>query len=163
MMTRIKLPTTKLPTIVTALAVLAALLFTAPVFTAPASAQTDSDRRDQPSVTDTRPVDVEALTMRCRARQIRSDQGPIKAVHCEWRPATHPHATGYQLWRIVGLGDGAGQRELVWRGGLDAVSNTSRVPADAGVATYALLAVDRNGEIVGRSRPQVVRLGHPSR
>lgn len=100
--------------------------------------------------------EIEALKLECKGRYVVTDEGRAKAVHCEWRAATHPDAAGYQLWRIVNDSD----RELVWRGGLDALSHTSRVGLDTKVAIYALLAVDADGNVVGQSRPEVIRFHH---
>jgi hypothetical protein len=79
---------------------------------------------------------------------------PSAAVKCAWRPATHPDAVGYQLWRVVDRG----QREGIWRGDLTTTAHTSRVPMNAQVARYAVLSVDKSGTIVGQSRPFTVRI-----
>lgn len=120
------------------------------------AAETERPPRDIPATSDARPTDrvadVEVLHMKCA----QLEPG-IAAVECSWRRATHPDAVGYQLWRIIDRG----HREPIWRGGLDATSHTSRVPADASVARYAVLAVNQHGRIVGRSRVQTVRLRLP--
>lgn len=92
---------------------------------------------------------LEVLTMTCR--NWGGTDG--NAAGCAWRPASHPDAVGYQLWRIV---DGS-ERELVWRGRLDETRHIDRVPEDASYAVYAVLAVDADGDIVGQARPDVVR------
>lgn len=94
--------------------------------------------------------DLEVLHMACAQR------ADLAVVGCEWRPTASEAAVGYQLWRIVDRGE----RELIWRGGLDTISHVSRVPADATVARYAVLAVDKDGKTVGQSRPQTVHLRH---
>ncbi len=143
------------------LRMIAATLAVAGVFAVPAIANAETDRPTKEPTTDVRKTDVrvtdrdhdvEALHMKCA----QLEPG-VAAVECAWRPATHPRAVGYQLWRIIDRG----HRELVWRGGLDATSNVSRVPADASVARYAVLAVNENGRIVGRSRVQTVTLRLP--
>ena len=103
-------------------------------------------------------VEPEVLTLDCDGRIVEGDDGRIKVGACEWRSATHPDAVGYQLWRILGPGDDA--RELVHRGGLDVTSHVERLPSSTLTATYAVLAVDADGELVGRSRPQTVTFPH---
>lgn len=88
-------------------------------------------------------TDVEVLTLRCEAAT------DVKAARCEWRAATSRNAVGYQLWRVVNRGE----RELVWRGGLDQTAARDDVPNGTVSVRYAVLAVDADGEIVGRSRP----------
>ncbi len=130
----------------------------------PVSAQTDRPQAQdaRPDVVEgNRPADptplpdpraeernVEALTLACKQR------ADLNVVGCEWRPATSERAAGYQLWRLVDRG----HREMVWRGGLDQTNAADRVPEDAAVARYVVLAVDSNGKIVGRSRVAVVKL-----
>lgn len=123
----------------------------------PALAHAEVDRPAADHTTDVRqsdPVhDVEVLHIKCA--QIEPG---VAAVECAWRPATHPKAVGYQLWRIIDRG----HRELIWRGGLGATSHVSRVPTDASVARYAVLAMNENGRIVGRSRVQNVEFRLPN-
>jgi hypothetical protein len=138
------------------LRLLGASITMAGVLAVPSVVYAQSDRPTAEPTTDVRTVDRtprrEALHMKCR----QVEPG-VAAVECAWRPATHPAAAGYQLWRIVDRG----HRELVWRGGLDATSHVSPVPADASVARYAVLAVNKDGRIVGRSRVQTVHLRLP--
>lgn len=94
----------------------------------------------------------EVLHLSCNSTDERN------VVGCAWRPAASSRAGGYQLWRIIDQD----HRVLVWRGGLDSTRARDRVPADASVAVYAVLAVDANGEVVGQSRPETVRLGGPA-
>lgn len=89
--------------------------------------------------------DVEGLEIGCEA--IEGDDGD-QGASCSWTAATNETAAGYQLWRIVS----GGERELVLRTGLDQTSHTDRVGDDARYAWYAVLAVDSDDEIVGRSR-----------
>lgn len=96
--------------------------------------------------------ELEVLTLRCEAADERV------AARCTWRPATSETAVGYQLWRIVNRGE----RELVWRGGLDQTSVFDDLPSDTAVVRYAVLAVDEKGDIVGRSRPVTLRFRHDS-
>lgn len=94
-------------------------------------------------------ADVEILRLECRpATQFDN------AVGCAWGDVTSDDAVGYQLWRIVDRGE----RELVWRGGLDTTTHLDRVPGDSMVVRYAILAVDEAGEIVARSRAERVVL-----
>ncbi len=119
---------------------------------APASAETDRAVTDRP-VTDRLHHDLDVMAMRCAQRST------LDVVVCEWRPTEARTAVGYQLWRIVDRGD----RELVWRGGLDTTRVVDEVPADAKVVRYAVLAIDESGRIVGRSRPVRVKLEEPDR
>jgi len=98
-----------------------------------------------------RPAETEVLSMACRVRPADS---PL--VGCRWRPATTDTAVGYQLWRLVD----EGERELVHRGGLDTTTYFDDDLAGASAVRYAVLAIDEDGEIVGRSLPQPVRLHH---
>ncbi len=94
----------------------------------------------------------ETLAMKCAGRIVQSDAGRSKAATCAWRPTTNRAARGYQLWRII---DGGG-RELAWSGGLESLEAATRVPLDAGEVTFVVLAVDADGAVLGRSRPQTV-------
>ena len=133
---------------------LGATLAMAGVLAMPGGVSAQTDR----AVTDERPTTapeierlpaIELLHMKCR----QVEPG-VAAVECAWRKAGYSPAVGYQLWRVIDRGE----RELVWRGGLDTTSHVSRVPKDATVARYALLAVTKQGHIVGRSRVQTIRL-----
>jgi hypothetical protein len=133
---------------------LGATLAMAGVLAMPAAVSAQTDR----AVPDERPTTapeierlpaIELLHMKCR----QVEPG-VAAVECAWRKAGYSPAVGYQLWRVIDRGE----RELVWRGGLGTTSNVSRVPKDATVARYALLAVTKHGHIVGRSRVQTIRL-----
>ncbi len=143
------------------------------VFAPAAAASTESEfgeptpvrvERTEPAPVDVRPVsdrpvdvrpeerpenDVEVLRLECRpATQFDN------AIGCAWSDVTANGAVGYQLWRIVDRGD----REMAWRGGLDTTEQLDRVPGDAQVVRYAVLAVDDAGEIVARSRAERVVL-----
>jgi hypothetical protein len=91
--------------------------------------------------------EIEVLTMHCEAAD------HVLAARCEWRTATSRAAVGYQLWRIVNRGE----REQVWRGGLDHTAARDVLPDDTIVVRYAVLAVDKNGDVVGQSRPVALR------
>lgn len=112
-----------------------------------------TERADPPPA-DVRPeerpdADVEILRLECRpATQFDN------AVGCAWGDVMADDAVGYQLWRIVDRGE----RELVWRGGLNTTTQLDRVPGDAQVIRYAILAVDDAGDIVARSRAERVVL-----
>ena len=80
-------------------------------------------------------------------------------VGCSWRATTAEAAVGYQLWRIVDRGE----REYVWRGGLDQTSARDAVPEGAVVVRYAVLAVDVDGNVVGQSRPVMLRIDESER
>ncbi len=92
-------------------------------------------------------TDIEVLKLECAA----ADEA--FAARCHWRASTSGNAVGYQLWRIVNRGE----RELVHRGGLDQTSVADRLPRNTMLVRYAVLAVDADGEIVGQSRPFVLR------
>ena len=82
-----------------------------------------------------------------------TDKAPTKPVLCEWEPAESKAAVEYQLWRRVR----GHHRELVVTTGLDVLSHVDDVPADTGKVIYAVLALDADGEIVGRSAISKVR------
>ena len=94
--------------------------------------------------------EIEALSLGCQAR--RDADGNLGAA-CRW--STTDTARGYQLWRLVDRG----HRELV--GTYDAETNVARddVPNDARLARYTVLALDGDGDIIGRSRFVGVRFG----
>ncbi len=131
---------------------------------APAGAQTPDSTRAQPAqpiLVETarpdlaepqpvRPPQLEVLTLACAERD--SDMAE-HVIGCEWRPSTRDDAAGYQLWRIV---DHNG-RELVWRGGLDTTMARDSVSGRARSSLYVVLALDSGGDIVGQSRPSVIR------
>lgn len=125
---------------------------------APASAQqADAPVRDrEPEATvvrpDVRPVDVrpdvrppqiDLITLGCEGR--RDDSGSVGSV-CRW--SSVEKARGYQLWRIVDRGD----RELVGTYGNGLNIARDDVPDDAHLVRYAVLALDADGDIIGRSR-----------
>jgi hypothetical protein len=118
--------------------------------------------------------DIELLHMECKGRiavtpelpTVSADEArptvdvkpiveikPIqKAATCEWRPAHNDDTRGYQLWQLL-PGE---HRELVWEGGADATSATVRIPADVNKVVFALIAIDHEGEVLGRSRTVTV-------
>lgn len=119
----------------------------APAPTRASAAEVDA----QPVV---RPIDrpvLDVIPISCEAEGA--------TVGCSWRATTAESAVGYQLWRIVDRGE----REYVWRGGLDVTAARDAVPADAVVVRYAVLAVDADGNVVGQSRPVTLRLDEPER
>ena len=73
-----------------------------------------------------------------------------KVVECKWTGTENVRA--YQLWRLVNRG----HRELV--GNYDNETfNAKDRPGDAAlIVKYAVLALDADGEIIGRSRPTTV-------
>ncbi len=115
----------------------------------PTNAETVRVRRDvRPHVRpDVRP-DIVVLSLGCDAR--RDDTGNLGAA-CRW--STTDTARGYQLWRIVDRG----HRELI--GTYNAETNVARddAPDDAHLVRYAVLALDADGDIIGRSRVVPVR------
>jgi hypothetical protein len=93
--------------------------------------------------------DVEVLRLHCEL----GDAADV--VGCEWSRPTEPRAHVVTLWRSV---DG-GAREVVERfrpAGPNAYRD--RVPPAAEHIVYAIVVTDRAGGIVGRSRPDVVRI-----
>lgn len=93
--------------------------------------------------------DMEVLRLQCEV-------GPAgAAVGCEWsRPETRDAAV-VTLWRSI---DG-GEREIVERfrpSGPSAYRD--RVPAAAQHIVYAVIATDRAGDVVARSRAEAVRI-----
>lgn len=106
--------------------------------------------------------DLERLHMKCAANAAtdpaESDIAADKTVTCTWESATSEKATQYELWRYV---RGADHRELVATTGLDRTTVTDSVPADAKAVVYAVLALDDDGHIVGRSALKRVRFPSP--
>lgn len=106
--------------------------------------------------------DLERLRLRCEATNLTKDTTSDvlvpdtfdKGAVCAWRPATSPAAASYELWRLV---RGSDHRELVAETGLDRTMVTDDVPDDAHLVVYAVLALDKDGEIVGRSNLSKVR------
>ena len=104
--------------------------------------------------------DVERLTMECGVTDAESDvttdiapEAQPHTILCQWRPAESEAAVEYQLWRRI-----RGQhRELVATVGLDTLSQLDEVPADTTKVVYAVLALDADGEIVGRSGLSKIR------
>ncbi len=94
-------------------------------------------------------TDVEVLRLRCAL-------GPAaEAVGCEWSAPTSPRAEVVTLWRSV---DGE-VREVVERFRPSGpYAYRDRVPPAAERIVYAVVVTDRSGEIVGRSRPEAVRI-----
>ncbi len=88
-----------------------------------------------------------------RIDEVRPDIYPgRKIAKCEWSEVDG-EVKAYQLWRIVNRG----HRELV--GTYDAGTTAARdmVPNDAHVVRYAVLALDEDRSIIGRSRVVKVR------
>lgn len=116
---------------------------------APASATTveRAPARDMVEPVD-RPTDIAVLSLGCKGGE--SDTNG-KVAGCRW--SSTDTARAYQLWRIVDRG----HRELV--GTYDNSITVARddVPDDAVLVRYAVIALDSEGEIVGRSRVQRVQ------
>lgn len=95
-----------------------------------------------------RPADIAVLSLGCKGGE--SDANG-QVAGCRW--SSTDNARAYQLWRIVDRG----HRELV--GTYDNTTTVARddVPDDAVLVRYAVIALDSEGEIVGRSRVQRVR------
>ncbi len=98
--------------------------------------------------------EIEALDLKCEAIEAAESDG--QGANCRWSATSTRTAVGYQLWRAVDRD----ARELVWRGGLDTNHYADRLPASAQLVSYAVLAVDADGEIVARSRAVQVRFEH---
>ena len=75
-----------------------------------------------------------------------------KVAKCEWSEIDGD-VRAYQLWRIVNRG----HRELVGTYGADTLQARDSLPRDAHVVRYAVLALDHDGHIIGRSRVAKVR------
>ncbi|MEL7156096.1 MAG: hypothetical protein AAFN30_05795 [Actinomycetota bacterium] len=103
--------------------------------------------------------DLEVLALHCAVADGAAADATRVHIGCRWRPATHPRAVGYQLWRIVDRGE----RELVARGGLDMAGARDVVSAEAHVVRYAVIAVDGRGHRVGQSRVQTLVLDDTER
>lgn len=97
--------------------------------------------------------EIERLRLHCEAGT--SVEVDTTSATCTWRPAKSTEAVNYELWRLV---RGADHRELVATTGLDRTTVTDDdIPADAKAVVYAVLAIDDDGDIVGRSRLSRVR------
>ena len=102
-----------------------------------------------------RKPDTERLKMACGVADAVTETADAEphSILCEWRPAQGDSAVEYQLWRRI-----RGQhRELVTTVGLDTLSHLDTVPADTTKVVYAVLALDADGEIVGRSGLSKIR------
>lgn len=88
------------------------------------------------------PPAIDVLKIECE--KIRSDAG--KAAACHWSDSDQARA--YQLWRLVNRGE----RELVGTFNNETFSARDALPNNTRVVRYAVLALDSDGEIVGRSR-----------
>lgn len=88
-------------------------------------------------------ADIDVITFECTSAT------DVLGARCDWRPTNADDAVGYQLWRIVNRGE----RQQVWRGGLDQISARDILPDGTLVARYAVLAVDAGGNVVAQSRP----------
>ncbi len=110
----------------------------------------EPNRPDSAKPRPVRPPQLEVLTLACTERDVDTTD---HAIGCQWRSSTRDDAVGYQLWRIV---DHNG-RELVWRGGLDTTMARDSVSGRARSSLYVVLALDSDGDIVGQSRPSVIR------
>jgi len=100
-----------------------------------------------------RPTDIDVLSIGCKGA-VREGN---KVAACRW--SSSDDARAYQLWRIVNRG----HRELV--GTYDNTTNIARddVPEDAVLVRYAVIALGKDGEIVGRSRVARVRFRNHDR
>ena len=135
-------------------------MLTVPALTAEASELAEDQRPadattevvERPELSDRR---VDGIRFGCRARA--TDTGVV--VGCRWRPTRAEDAVSYQVWRILDRGE----RKLVHRGGLDVTSFVDEELGHASFARYAVLALNANKEIVGRSRVAEVRLTKPDR
>ncbi|MCP5027247.1 MAG: hypothetical protein GY929_13285 [Actinomycetia bacterium] len=91
--------------------------------------------------------DMERLHLVCEA----GEDGSV--VGCKWEPARSHDVAGYQLWRAVDR-DG---RQLVYRGGPEITSYVDDDLRGAKVVHYAVVAVDADGEMIGRSGAVTIR------
>lgn len=108
-------------------------------------------------------ADIERLQMECDLTDAPAadaddaepeivDTAP-HTVLCQWRAAETPAAVEYQLWRRV-KGE---HRELVASLDIETLSHIDEVPAEADKVVYAVLALDADGEIIGRSGLSKIR------
>jgi len=72
------------------------------------------------------------------------------SIGCEWSPTRAETAVGYVLWRSAGGDD----RMMVARTGLDVVRFVDTDVAVGHRYVYVITAVDADGGVVGRSRPE---------
>ena len=93
--------------------------------------------------------DIEELRMSCRPASIEGERG----VRCRWSETTQPGARGYLVYRSVGHD----ARELI----AEIPVGARRVHFDRDISpgevhTYAVLAVDGDGQTVARGGPKRV-------
>lgn len=94
--------------------------------------------------------DIQRLRLACAPDSIEGERG----ILCQWSETTQPEARRYLVYRAVGT-DG---RELIAEipiDGRQAHFDTDVIPGE--VHTYAVLAVDGDGDIVAQSRARRVR------
>jgi hypothetical protein len=119
---------------------------------APASAETRPTEVDRVDRVDVKPVDVrpdvKVLSLGCEGHT--ADDGN-KTARCRWSSTENVRA--YQLWRIVDRG----HRELVGSYGNDTNIARDDVSDDAVLVRYAVIALNADGNIIGRSRVVRVR------
>jgi hypothetical protein len=133
------------------------------VVAAPASAgqATDSDLKSDKAAAiapfDFPEVD-HAVTLQCRGAV--TDRGPV--VSCGWRADEHLEIAGWQLWRLQ-IRDAGDGRTLVAELGADVTSYIDTGVSAPAAYLYVVVGLDRAGEIVARSRPDLARVAeHPS-
>jgi hypothetical protein len=99
--------------------------------------------------------DFERLSISCDQLEAAEEAEPADvAVTCAWRAAENEDVASYQLWRRVR----GHHRELVADLATNELSYTDAVPADAKRVVYAVLALDSDDHIIGRSGITKVKL-----
>jgi hypothetical protein len=99
-----------------------------------------------------------ALRLRCAPRPV---DRVTPAVACEWSGGDDADIRSWQLWRLRVRPEQDG-RVLVAEVGRETTSHLDTGVTAPGVHLYAVLGLDGDGEIVGRSRVQRVTLARPA-
>ncbi|MEM7142442.1 MAG: hypothetical protein AAF548_15570 [Actinomycetota bacterium] len=98
-----------------------------------------------------------AVELECEPR-IASDTDVVDgAVHCEWR--SEAEVRSWQLWNAQ-IRPERGARALVAELGADVASYTDAEVEVPGKYVYVVLGLDGEGEVIARSRVEVVKLRH---
>jgi hypothetical protein len=109
-----------------------------------------------------RPMDLPdvdaAVKLRCGAKvSDRAAEAHAAAVACEWSARDDLDVRSWQLWNLQ-IRPERGSRNLVVEVGADVTSHLDTQVTAPAVYIYAVLGLDGDGEIIARSRLQVVKL-----
>lgn len=107
-------------------------------------------------------VDIEPLRLQCRAADSddSDDSATRTRIGCRWTLPTVVGARTLTLWRSVDQGP---RERVVSFDQRFASSYRDVVPAASETVAYAVIATNGDGDIVARSRADIVDLGHSER